>query len=52
MEGKGIAYYKCGDARNTYRPVALRSGQTELNRIFLSPYSAARPFVACFILDR
>ena len=32
---------------NTYSPVALRSGHIELTRIFLSPYSAARPFVAC-----
>jgi hypothetical protein len=52
MQQKGKVYYRCRENRNNYKPVALRSGQTELNRIFLSPYSAARPFVACYILDR
>lgn len=30
----------------TYKPVLQRRGQTELTRMFLSPYSAASPFVA------
>lgn len=32
--------------QDAYRPVPLRSGKTELIRIFFGPYSAARPLVA------
>lgn len=37
-----------GTRRKAYNPVALRRGQIELTRICFSPYSAARPLVACF----
>jgi len=36
---------RCG--KGAYKPVPLKRGQTELTRICFSPYSDARPFVAC-----
>jgi len=40
------AFLKQSREYDTYSPVLHSKGQTELTRMFLSPYSAARPLVA------